>query len=320
MSEASLRQAGNFVDYTPAVALSAGQVLQLGDGRAAVATDAIAAGAQGAVQVFGTFKVAKAADIALLYGCEAWWDHSANVVTYKKVNDRDFYLGRVQADAVAAATTVEVAFNVRPRYDVDALRDGYLSVPTGTQAVGGFGFPKILGGAASLELTATSEAQCIDLLSTDKFSKDANAIIEAVFRPADAGSGAAVDFNIGIADGTSTTDADAIGTSVFAHIDGGSLNVLAESDDAVTEVAATDTTADIVAGSAVANRTTVWFDTRNPADVQIYVNAVLVLPDAVFTIAATANPLGLIAHLEKTTGATTGRFVIDALRAWFAEQ
>ena len=126
------------------------------------------------------------------------------------------------------------------------------------------------------------------------------------------GSTSDVDINIGVANATHATDADSITESVFFHIDGGSLNILAESDDGTTEVAATDTTVDITAGSAVANRVEFWIDMRNPADIQLYVDGVNVLPSSVFTLAAATGPVGLLAHVEKTSGtATAGPVYID---------
>ncbi len=318
--QALLHREGTAIGFTAEAAITGGEVRQLPDGRAGVCPVAVDSGFPGALQVRGIYRLKLTDSINILNGGRVYWDHSANKAHFKKVNDRDFYLGRAVEDVVAGTDgTVLVAINIDPPYDIDALRDGCLTVPTGTQAAGGFGFPKVVGGSLSIELTATSEAQCIDLLSVDRFAVGANAIVEAIFRPAVNGSGAAVDFNIGVANATSTTDADAIAESVFIHIDGGALTILAESDDGTTEVAATDTTKVIVEGSAVANRTEVWFDLRNPADVQIYVDGVNVLPNSVFNINVATGPLGLLAHLEKTTGTTTGRFVIDALRARLME-
>lgn len=320
--QAVYRQDGDAIDFTAEAAITGGEVRQLPDGRAGVVPCDVASGFKGALQVSGVFKLLKTASIAMLAGGRAYWDHSANKVHFKKVNDRDFYLGRVHLDALAADTEVEVILNIDPPYDLDALNGegGNLSVPTGTQVVGAFGFPKPLGRSLSLELTATNEAQCIDILTVDRFAIAANAIVEAAFRVAANGSTSDVDFNIGVANGTSTTDADGITESVFAHIDGGSLNLLAESDDTTAnEVAATDTTVDVTAGSAVANRFEVWFDLRNPADIQIYVDGVLVLPSTVFTLAGATGPLGLLAHLEKASGTATGRVIIDVLRARLME-
>jgi predicted RecA/RadA family phage recombinase len=320
VANANYVQEGELLDYTPVIAVVAGDIIQLSDGRAAFAPTAIAAAIKGAVQVCGLVTMPKTTSMALLDGGKAFWDYSASKVHFRKVNDRDFYLGRVVGDCTEASTSCVVALNVSVPYDVDVHRDAFLSVATGTKVVGVFGFPKVLGGSNILELGATSEAQCIDLLSVDKFAVAANPIAEFIFRVPTNGTGSTVDFNIGMANGTSATDADVITESCFVHIDGGSVNVLAESDDGTTEVAATDTTADITAGTAVANRVEVWMDARNPADVQIYVEGVLVLASTVFALTVAAGPLGLLAHLEKTTGTETGIFAIDEMRVRLMKQ
>lgn len=307
---------------TAAAAVASGEVRQLADGRAGAYTglNAAALGDRVNYTDTGKFTLDKTASIVLLDGGRAYWDRSAAKVHYKKVNDRDYYLGRIVGDAASADTTCVVDLNVDPAYDVDLLRDGALTVPTGTQAVGGFGYPKKVGGATLLELTATSEAQCIDLLSVDRFAVAANPILEAIIRIPVNGSGAAVDFNIGLANGTSTTDADAVAEHCFVHVDGADLSLFVQSKDGTTTVAAADSTVDATAGGAVANRVEIWIDARLPEDVQVYVNGVLVLGATVFRLDNATGPLGLLAHLEKTTGTTTAQFVIDALRARFAEQ
>ena len=55
------------------------------------------------------------AGVELLDGGRAFWDFSASVVTYKPVNDRDYYLGQVVGDAAAADANCSVNLNVRPR-------------------------------------------------------------------------------------------------------------------------------------------------------------------------------------------------------------
>lgn len=321
MAEAVYVQPGLLVDYTPAADVSAGEVLQLPSGRAGVAPVAITSGVLGAVQTEGIHTFTKTASIAILRGGRVYWDHSANTATFRKVNDRDFYLGRATADSSATDTTVSVALNIDPPYDIDVVgRDGALSVATGTAAAGGFGLPVRYGSAIGLSLTATNEAQCVDVFSVDRFAVGANAIVEAVFRVGANGSTNAVDLSIGLANGTSTTDADAITESVFVHIDGGALTLNAESDDGTTEVNATDTTKVFTAGSAVANRVEVWFDLRDEADIQIYIDGVNVLPATVFTLAAATGPLGLLAHLEKSSStATAGPVYIDRLTARFSQ-
>jgi predicted RecA/RadA family phage recombinase len=268
----------------------------------------------------GQFTVAKTSGVALLKGCRVYWDHSANTATYKKVNDRDFYLGRAVQDAASTGPTVEVALNEDPPYDIDLLRDPYLTVPVGTQALGGFLPPQRRGGSLAFILSATNEAQKVDALSVDGFDTDANAIIEYVFRVPSDGAGTVVDVSVGIANGTHATDADSITESVFIHLDANNTNINAESDDGSTEVAATDTTTDYTEGSAVANQVHVWFDMRDPADVQIYVNAANVLPSSVFDVSAATGPWFLLVHLEKTSSTDTYELAIDRAVARFAEQ
>ena len=321
MAEALIYQSEDCVlDYTPVVAASAGEVRQQANGLAAVIPTDLAASQKGAAQVEGIAIIAKTTGIVFLDGGRVYWDYSANAAHFRKVNDQDFYVGRAFGDATSASTTMYVLLNSDPPYDIDINRDPVLSVPTGTQAVGGFGYPKRLGGCNMLELTATSEAQCIDMLSVDRFSKDANAIIEAVIRVPTNGTGAAVDFNVGIANGTSTTDADAVTEHVFFHIDGGSLAINAQSKDGTTTVTATDTTKVFTAGTAVANKVELWIDTRNTSNVLLYVEGVAVLTGSTFKINAATGPFGLLAHLEKSTGTTTGQYVIDRLTARLSDQ
>ena len=310
--EATLRQTNpHAVDLTAAAAYDAGEVIQRADGKACVCPVDVASGARGAPVAEGVYLVAKTADIAILAGGRVYWDHSANTATFRKVNDRDFYIGRAVVDAAETASYVLVDLNSDPAYDIDFSRDAVLSVPTGTKAVGAFGFPKVLGGAHELELTATNEAQCIDMLSVDRFAVSAKAIAEFEIRPNANGSGSACDINFGVANGTSTTDADAITESVFFHIDGGSTAIAAESDDGTTEVAATDTTKTFTAGSAVANRKYLWIDLRDSSNIKLYVDGVRVLSGTTFTLAAATGPLGLLAHLEKTSGTETAKFTVD---------
>jgi predicted RecA/RadA family phage recombinase len=319
--EAQYRQNGKFIDYTPAVAVTGGEVIQLADGRAAVAHADIAAGALGSVQVEGHYTCQKTTSMVILDGGRVYWDHSANKAHYKAVNDRDFYLGVAVGDAASADTTLVVDLNVQQVATIDALHGPSLSVATGTAAAGGFGLPAVYGGSLGLRLTATNEAQCVDILSVDRVAIAAKPILEAIFRLGANGSTSDVDINIGLANGTSTTDAGAITERVFIHIDGGSLDIRAESDDGTTEVSATDTTVDATAGSAVSDRVEVWMDARNPADIQIYVNGALVLPSTVFTLAAATGPIGALAHVEKSSGtATAGPVYIDRLMIRTAQQ
>lgn len=314
---------------TAAASLSLGEIWQLPDGRAAfylgVPTGAAynpvgaSSGDRVLFQSSGKVTVTKANSVVLLRGGRVYWDHSAGNCTFEKVNDRDFYIGRVVGDAASGDLTVEVDLNINPPDDIDALRDPCLSVLVGTPAAGGFGYPVRLGGRTVLELTATSEAQKVDLLTVDGFDLAANAIVEAVFVIMNDGSNATQDFTIGVASGTHASDFQTITSFVAVSTVGNSTAVNAQSDDNSADVAPTDTTTTYTEGSAVANRVEVWFDFRDPADVQIYVNAVNVLPSTTFT-AGTSGTHFLIAHLEKTSGTDVYKVGVDRLCARLTEQ
>jgi predicted RecA/RadA family phage recombinase len=319
--EATLVQEGEYLDMTAAVAKTGGEVIQLADGRAAVVQRDIAAAALGAVEAEDVYRITKTSGIVILDGGKVFWDYSANAAHYKKVNDQDFYVGVAVGDAASADTTMLVNLNVVQRANIDLLRDGFLSVPTGTAALNGFGYPQDFGDAKALSLTATSEVQCIDMLSVDKLAVAANTIAEFIIRPGVNGSTSAVDFNVGLANGTSASDADAVTEHVFFHVDGGSTAINAQSKDGTTTVTATDTTKVISAGSAVANRSELWIDTRDPSSVKLYVDGVRVLTGSTFDLSHATGPLGLLVHLEKSTGtATAGPIYVDRAIARTADQ
>jgi hypothetical protein len=285
------------MSVTLAASATAGEVWQMADGRAGYLPAAAASGTK-VFKTSGQVVVTKAAGVVLLDGQPVYWDHSANAATYKKVNDRDFYLGRCVGNATSAATSCTVNLNVDPRYDIELSRDGFKSVLVGTPAAGGFGYPVNLGGSLIFELSSTSEAQKVDAF----------------------GAGSTPDVSIGVASATHASDADSIAESVFVHLDGNNTNINAESDDGTTEVAATDTTADYTEGSDVANRVYVTMDFRNPADVQIYVNGALVLGSTVFNVNAAVGPLFPLVHLEKTSSTDVYKLAIDWFRVRLMEQ
>lgn len=298
------------------------EVWQLPDGRAGFWDSAVAkaAGAYVDLTVSGTVRIAKATSVVLLTGLPVYWDHSANVVTFRKVSDRDFFVGTVVEDAASNDPEVLVDLNVEPKYDLDLARDPFASVLAGTPAAGGFGYPVRLGGSQIFELTATNEAQKVDALSVDGFAIGANAIITGAFRVISDGAGTVVDVSMGVANGTHATDADSITAAMLIHLDANNTNINAESRDGTsTPVAATDTTTDYTEGSTLSCRKEFWFDMRDPADVQVYVDAVLVLGSTVFDVDA-ATTLFLLVHIEKSSSTDTYKLAIDWLRARFAEQ
>lgn len=305
---------------TAAAAVAGGEIHQLADGRAAVHTalKAAASGDRINLTTEGVYQVPKATSLVFTDGCGLYWDHSANAAVLFPASDRDFFLGTCVDDAASADTTCVVNLNVRPRYKIDINR-GELEdacVAAIVLTAGTVGLSKV-GGSSRMTFSATAEAQKVDILSKQGFAVGSNWIAEFGFTVVDDGDASAIDFNVGVANQTHASDADAIAESCFLHLDGNALDLFAESDDGVaTEVAATDTTVNIVLGTPVH----VVIDGRDPSDIQIYVNGVLQLGSTVFTLAAATGPLKLLAHLEKSSDDTTAEYYVDYLRVRTMEQ
>lgn len=306
---------------TVAAATVAGAVRQLPDGRAAVMVG-LTASALGDSRSFtdsSKYVFPKAAGYNLLAGGRAYFNYAAGTVGYQKVGNRDYYLGRVIGDALNGDTTCVVDINVDPRYDIELIRDPYTTAPIGTQAAGGFGTPRRDGGALDLLLSATNEAQKVDALSVDTFSKSARAIVEFAFRVVNNGAGAAAVVNLGIASGTHATNASAITDRLFLLINENSTKLWLQSADGTTTVAATDTTLTFAVGAALAQRVEVWLDLRDPTNVKCYINGVQVLANLVFRVDAAANEFHLLAHMVKTASTDTSELALDWMRARFQE-
>jgi predicted RecA/RadA family phage recombinase len=307
MAEALTLNPGITVDYTPTTACAAGEVRQLPDGRAGYATNAITAAAKGALTVSGIVEVAKTTTMVMLAGSRVFWDASANKAHLLQVNaTTDFYFGIVQETAASAATTVKVAINADPRYTI-SLGDGFWAVPVGAAGITDCTIGHAEG--ASLIFDTTNEAQKMDALSILSIPVATPCLVEALVCINLNSDDAAGDFNVGLANATHATDADSITESLFVHIDGGSLNIMAESDDGTTEVNSTDTTVDAVVGTPFL----VQWDLTDDADIQLYINGVNVLASTVFKLDAATGPLKLLAHFEKSANDSPGNITVMRL-------
>jgi len=305
---------------TATATIAAGEIQQMNNGLAGVRTglDSIASGAGVGFVTEGVFAVPKTASVYVTDGQPVYWDHSANSATYAPASDRDFFLGSAVGDAAAAATTMNVNLNVKPEYNISLQRDEFLTVIVKT-VVGSttVEVPHLrqFGGTTAMIFGATAEAQKLDLLSQQGFALASNWIVEGCFNVIDDGDASAIDFNIGVANATHATDADAITESVFLHLDGNALDLFTESDDGTTEVAAEDTTVNIALGTPVH----FVIDGRNPAGVLIYINGVA-RGTGPYVLSAATGPLKLLAHLEKTSDDTTADYRINYLRVRTAER
>lgn len=304
MAQAVLIQEGCVVDWTADAAYSAGDVVQLPDGRAGVVTGDCSSGDLIGVAVSGIYEMAKTTSMVLLPGGRAYWDHSADKVHFAHRGDRDFYVGVVTEDASSSATTCKVNLNAVQR-NTASLADGFRSLMVLTA-----GTPRILpNGAAGVQMTmsATAEAQKLDALGTLGVDPDSEWIAEARITVVDGGDNAALDIDVGVANGTHATDFDAVTEFCSVHMDGNSVNISAQSDDGTTDTAIADTTVDYTAGTPFE----VWFDGRDPADIQIYVDGVLVLGSSTFSLSAATGPIKPVVHMEKTSDDTPANLAVD---------
>lgn len=324
MSEATLIRGRHDRRLVAAAAITANEIYQLPDGRAAVkkGANAAAAGDTVAFTTEGQFTVPKTASQVWIDGGPIWWDHSANTATCippMAAGDRDFFLGAAIGDAANADSSGAVNLNVRPVYEIDLQRDEFDTVVVKT-VVGSTTVEipdvKVRGGTNLLILGTTAEAQKVDLLSKRSFAKGAKWIVEGIVNIITNSDNAAGDFNIGVANGTHATDADSITEACFLHTDGNALDISAASRDGTTTVAITDTTTDFAVGTPFHFA----IDGRNLADIQIYINGVLQLGSTVFKLDAATGPLRLLAHLEKTSDDSPGTYGIVALRMRYMEQ
>jgi len=310
-AEAVLYNKSSLINVTaPTGGFTSGEILQLCDGRAGyvaglknpLVADAVA------IETEGQITVAKIASLCVIDGCEIWWDRSAATATPLRTADC-FYLGTAIGDVAAAGTTILVNLNKKPEYLIETNNPS--KGRWVTEATNGLGVLQNTVGSPEFTLAfdAASEAAQAALYSADTVPCADGPIFEAKVAIFDIGA-AAVDCSIGLANGSHATDFDAVTEAVLIHLDAASLNILAESDDGTTEVAATDTTVDAVDDTYFL----IWIDCRDLTDIQIYINAVNVLAATVFKLNAATGPLLPIAHIEKTSDAAVFDLRVEYMR------
>lgn len=302
-----------------AAAVASGAIWQMRDGRAGVFTGLKAAAINDKVNftTTGKFTVPKTSGVVITDGQPVYWDRSAGTATYAPASDRDFFLGSAVGDAASGATEMVIDLNVWPDYkiDINRGRDSDAAVLALVLTAGTPSLTKV-GSSNRFNFSATAEAQKIDILSKQGFTVGSEWIVEGQFTVVDDGDSAAIDFNIGVANGTHASDHDSVTERCGLHLNGNALDLFAMSTDGSTIVAETDTTVNIVLGTPVH----FVIDGRDPADIQIYVNGALVLGASVFKLDAATGPLKLLAHLEKSSDDTPGEYYVDFLRVRTAEQ
>lgn len=295
MPEAVSYQQGDIISFSTVAAVAAGEVLQVPDGRVGVAISAAAAGALVSCEITGIKKLEKTANEIYVPGQRLYWDASASKVTaIPPVTAADFFVGCAALDAAAADATAAVVLNENWEGSIDQRTATFAVVPVLTA-----GDPRCLqvGGGLRFTIDATSEAQKIDALSHKAVALDSDWIFlaEVVI---DAAAGSATDISIGVADGTHATDFQSVATLCTIHIDGGSQNILVQSDDGTTDVAPVDSTIDWTAAVPFA----LAIDGRDPTDIKLYINGIReTATSTTLALAAAANGLKACVHIEKTS-------------------
>jgi len=103
------KQHGVFADYTPGVAVTAGDIVNgVGIG-VGVADNDIAANELGAVRVAGVYLIENPDDTAFAQGATVGWDATAGKAVAAAAGDYD--IGTVYSVYVAGALQVQVAIN-----------------------------------------------------------------------------------------------------------------------------------------------------------------------------------------------------------------
>ncbi len=314
------------VNVTTVSARAGGEVVQCPDGRAGVYHSTFASGDLAALQTEGLVTVAKTTGV-LLAGQEVFWDHSANVVGYVAINDKDFFLGTVQNDATSAATTCVVNLNEKCRCVYRASTDPSRTVLTMTTASGAPAGGVIFthsGGSHVVKFGLAAEAQAADVLSVRSVPVASKWIFQGVLTVVADADADVVDVVLGMADASSTSDPDAITTSAFMHLDltGSSLDIFGESDNVAAEIAATDTTLNWTVGTPIH----FMIDGRSGdgSALLYYVNGTRVLDGTTgtsraLTVAGATGPLKALFLVEKSSNDSPGSVALDDMKIWLTD-
>lgn len=106
----TMRSQGDYVDYTPGSAVSAGDVVVQGE-LVGVATSAISANVKGAIAVRGVCRFPKdtGSTSAITAGANCYWDAGNEVATTTAGSNK--LIGKAVAAAAASASTVDILLN-----------------------------------------------------------------------------------------------------------------------------------------------------------------------------------------------------------------
>lgn len=300
MGQGTLKYEGAALPRTAVAAITAGDVVQVADGRAGVIPSAASAGELTNPAVKGVFKILKTANIVLLAGGRAYFDVSAGTATYRAESGTgDFYLGTVVADAAAADTYVLVALNEQQNNTISLHGDhnGWIS-----ESALGLGVTVLPGGGLKLEFDAVAEVAQAAAYSNNSVLITSKPIMEFKAAVFGIGDNAALDIDIGLATGSHASDFQSVTEFAAVHLDGNDLSVLLHSDDGTTDTAPVDSTLNLTDDTYAE----FWIDARDLSDVKFYMNGVDIgaLAATTFDISAATGAVKPVIMIEKTSDDT----------------
>lgn len=113
MSEATYRMIADQQDYTPLVAVLAGLVILMADGRAGVVQADLAAAQKGSIIVEGILDFNSASATVFVDGEDVWWDDTNNLAVKTGISTATFRLGTAVGAKASGALVVRVDLNAR---------------------------------------------------------------------------------------------------------------------------------------------------------------------------------------------------------------
>ena len=197
----------------------------------------------------------------------------------------------------------------------------------GTSYIGGFEAKSILGtgwvqndaedAGLKADFDAVAEVALASLRQTnDNLPVDKGVTLDVDFVAADSGDANALDIDIGLGTALTTNSeadidhADMAQLAAF-HIDGASDNILCQSDDATTDVAAVDSTKDNDSTTDVAKHLKIVV--RPAGTVEFWISGARVLSTTTFALLSTALVAAFV-NMEKTSNDTTASIIVRNLR------
>jgi hypothetical protein len=184
------------------------------------------------------------------------------------------------------------------------------------ESVLGLGVHQIAGetGGVQMDFDAVAEVASATISTTDALPVDRGITFEGELHLSDDGDDAALDFDFGLgtlltANSIASVDHTDMAQLAAFHIDGNDTTLNAQSDDATTDVSATDTTLE---NSLTATKK-FKIIVRPAGTVEFWVDGARVLSSTAFQVLSTAALCGFV-NMEKTSNDTTAVAKVYNLR------